>query len=90
MRDLDDLDPGAVEGGHDRAHLRLGEPVPHGVRPVPEGRVGDPHVPALVRAAVRARAAARVHAVTLAIASSSPTRAAAAVMMSRFPAQSGR
>ena len=80
MGDLDDLDPGPVERVHRGAHLLLGELVGHRVAAVAQGGVGDPDVvPDLWHVA---------HALTpsFAWAMSSPTRAAAAVMMSRLPA----
>src|SRR6185437_5444622 len=41
VTDLDDGDPGGVEGGDDGADLVPGELVPDVVRPVPTGGVGD-------------------------------------------------
>ena len=79
VRYLDDLHPGAVQGADHRPDLLLGELVPHRVRTVPQRGVGDADL-----------ARRGVHAATPAVASSSPTRAAAAVMMSRLPAHSGR
>jgi hypothetical protein len=76
--DLDDLNAGRVQGVHDPAYLLLGEPVRHRVTAVAERGVGDSN-------ALRGG-----HAVTFRLASCSPVRAAAAVMMSRLPAQGGR
>ena len=70
VRHLDDLDVAAVKGVHDRAYLFLGELVGERVRPVPQGRVGQPDAG---------------HAGTP-VARSSATWAAADVMMSRLPA----
>jgi hypothetical protein len=74
---LDHLDTGSVERVHGRPDLSLGELVRHRMTAVAQGGVGDPH-----------RTGGSAHAVTLALsrATSSPTRAAAAVMMSRLPA----
>src|SRR5207302_1723694 len=79
--DLDDLDAGRVQGVHGGADLLLGELVRHRVAAVAQGRVGDPELPGLG------------HAVTLSARRwpmTSPTWAAAEVMMSRLPAYSGR
>ena len=80
---LDDLDARPVQRADGVAHLLLGELVRHGVRAVAQGGVDEPHVVGQFRPA---------HAATscFARAISSPTRAAAAVMMSRLPAYSGR
>jgi hypothetical protein len=43
MAHLDHRNPGAVEGSHDRVDLVGREAVADAVRPVPEGRIGDPH-----------------------------------------------
>ncbi len=65
--------------------LTLVELVLHGMAAIAQRRVGDTYL-RLVLSGYRA------HAVTSAarVASSSPTRAAAAVMMSRLPAHGGR
>jgi hypothetical protein len=76
--DLDDLHAGRVQGVHDAADLPLGEPVSHRVAAVAERGVGDSD-------SLRSG-----HAVTFRLASCSPVRAAAAVMMSRLPAHGGR
>ena len=82
VADLDHLDAGAVERVHGGPHLRLGELVRHGVAAVAQRGVGDPH---------RTLGATHAPAPTKrVVATSSPTRAAAAVMMSRFPAYVGR
>jgi hypothetical protein len=39
MRDLDRVDPGVVEGGHDAAQVIRGDPVPDRVHPVAQGHV---------------------------------------------------
>jgi len=80
---LDDLDPGVVKRVDHRPDLFGGEAVPHRVRPVPERGIGDAHIS-------RRRAHAITPTAPAATASRSPTRAAAAVMMSRLPAQGGR
>ena len=83
MGHLDHLDAGAVERAHRVAHLLLGEAVGHRVAAVAQGRVDDPDV-------VLQLGAGHAGTSCFARAISSPTRAAAAVMMSRFPAYSGR
>ena len=79
MGDLDDLDAGRVQGVHGGPDLLLGELVRHGVAAVAQGGVGDAQV--IAHAGI---SAARRSPMT------SPTWAAAEVMMSRLPAYSGR
>src|SRR5205823_1841340 len=99
MGDLDDLDARPVQRVRGGAHLLLGELVGHRVAAVAQGGVGDAdvvadlrHVSSSTRPSLgirrRAGVAARIrlsHAELPAFAAaiSSPTRAAAAVMMSR-------
>jgi len=82
---LDDLDTSRVERMDHGSDLTLVELVLHGMAAIAQRRVGDTYL-RLVLSGYRA------HAVTSAarVASSSPTRAAAAVMMSRLPAHGGR
>ena len=74
VADLHPGDAGAVEGGGHRPHVLHGEAVPLGVAAVPQGGIddGDPAHATPSSNGVRA--------------SCSPTRVAAAVMMSRLPA----
>ena len=89
VSDLDDLDPGAVQRVDDRAHLLLGEAVGHRMAAVAEGGVGDPDPRLRGRPAATASGmlVIVVHALapTFFCAIRLPTRAAAAVMMSRLP-----
>ena len=83
MGDLDDLDAGRIQGVHGGPDLLLGELVRHGVAAVAQGGVGDAELPL----------GGIAHAVTLSVRRwpmTSPTWAAAEVMMSRLPAYSGR
>ncbi len=79
MGNLDDLDAGRVQGVHGGPDLLLGELVRHGVAAVAQGGVGDAQV-----VAHAGTSAARRSPMT------SPTWAAADVMMSRLPAYPGR
>ena len=88
VRDLDDLHAGGIECVYDRANLVLGEAMRHRVAAVPQRRVRDPDR-RLLRDVVQRRHA-HAFAPTVAWAIRSPTRAAAAVMMSRLPAYVGR
>ena len=86
VADLDDVDARRVERGRDPADLLLGEPVGDGVRAVPQRRVGD----ADARRGAHAETSSTRRPTGPAAASSSAARFAAAVMMSRLPAHSGR
>ena len=91
---LDHRDAGGVERLDDVVHLLRGELVPLVVRPVAQAGVGQPQVEVQVRRSAGPGAgracSSRVSSGRLARAMFSPTRAAAAVMMSRFPAYGGR
>ena len=79
MGDLDDLDSRGVEGADGLADLILREAVRHRVAAVAQRSVDD---------AEGVTQGGAVHAATSSMAAAicSPVRAAAAVMMSRFPA----
>ena len=79
---LDDRHAGVVERGDDRAHVVLHELVADRMRPVAQCGVGQPDVD--IRREAHGDTPSSVRAI------SSPTRVAAAVMMSRFPAYGGR
>ncbi len=86
VRDLDDLHVRLVQRVHHRADLPLGELVRERVRPVAQRRVGQPDPLRAAAPGARFQAAGHGALTGRPAASSSPTRAAAAVMMSRLPA----
>ena len=85
VRHLDDLQAGVVQRAGDLDDVVLGELVPDGVAAVPQGAVGQPD-----RRLCRCRSSCSSLRRSLRVQISSPARTAAAVMMSRFPAHSGR
>ena len=79
--DLNHRDTRRVQGAHHRTHIRLRELVTLGVRSIPQRGVGDAHVEFVGEGHAQLPTLdSRCRPI------SSPTRAAAAVMMSRFPA----
>ena len=91
MGDLDDRDAGVVERLDDVVHLLRGELVPLVVRAVAQAGVGEAEVEVVAPTPVE-RVEVRGHHLLPSSerAMFSPTRAAAAVMMSRLPAYGGR
>ena len=89
--DLDDRHAGVVEGGHDVDDVLGRELVALGVRAVAQRRVGDAQVERRrCRASGRSLGTGMLRPPPVAAARTSPTRAAAAVMMSRLPAYGGK
>src|SRR5215510_5366816 len=87
MRDFHHRDSGLIEGSRDRDHLLHGELMPHDVRSVAQRNVANPEFTAHAVSSTPRRARAAGESLR---AISSPTRTAAAVMMSRFPEYRGR